>query len=736
MFPRRCALTAAHSRWSSRCSTGACASGSAVTVGDTTLASRSIGTGPAVVVCGGLGSGDRSPLGRRPLIVGRVTDADLRLDDPTVSCRHASIETSSGRWVVRDLSSHNGTLIDGQPIRDEPDEASVGLYPSNAIHVGAATVRLDLNPRDRSPSRPRRRHRRPVDVRSPSPTQRTTRQTGRSALPAEPARLAGHTAFSWAMFLAPLAVGLVLALVFNPLMGALALLSPVVMVASWFENRRREPTLPSVRTATRRSIEHSGRSSPTSIVAASRPASTCWPPTRIPPRSFAAHWTPVPGCGNGDPRAPTRSRFGWVSATLPWELPIEQPHGVAPHADLVDALAGHGTLVDAPVVVALGDIRVVGIAGPSAAVAAVVRSMVLQAAVLHGPADLAITSLEYDEVDASGWMVWLPHWTDTPRVRPGRHLIVVVGGDRPLAPGSPARRLLDDFGDDITVVVLGQHGDARCRRRARWWSEITDIHGRARLTATRGNATSRTRSGSTEYRARWQRRRLGRSPGYATPKWTTPATCQSSCRLVDLLGIDVPEGPRHLRSGIGGRPTIEPSPCSASASTLWSSSISSATDPMCSSAAPPAPARASCSAPWWRAWLRTARPRTSTFVLVDFKGGSAFDACADLPHTVGVVTDLDGRGRRARPAQPSGRGSAPRASPARRRREQTGRRTATSTSRTEHWTRSPASWSSSTSSPPWPASCPMSWPGWSMSPSEDGRWACTWCSRPNVPLAS
>ncbi len=30
------------------------------------------------------------------------------------------------------------------------------------------------------------------------------------------------------------------------------------------------------------------------------------------------------------------------------------------------------------------------------------------------------------------------------------------------------------------------------------------------------------------------------------------------------------------------------------------------------------------------------------FVLIDYKGGSTFDSCADLPHTVGVVTDLDG----------------------------------------------------------------------------------------------
>ena len=35
-------------------------------------------------------------------------------------------------------------------------------------------------------------------------------------------------------------------------------------------------------------------------------------------------------------------------------------------------------------------------------------------------------------------------------------------------------------------------------------------------------------------------------------------------------------------------------------------------------------------------------PDEITFVLVDYKGGSTFDACADLPHVVGLVSDLDG----------------------------------------------------------------------------------------------
>ncbi|WP_432535847.1 FtsK/SpoIIIE domain-containing protein [Kineococcus arenarius] len=35
------------------------------------------------------------------------------------------------------------------------------------------------------------------------------------------------------------------------------------------------------------------------------------------------------------------------------------------------------------------------------------------------------------------------------------------------------------------------------------------------------------------------------------------------------------------------------------------------------------------------------RPDAMTFVLVDYKGGAAFKDCVDLPHTVGMVTDLD-----------------------------------------------------------------------------------------------
>ena len=35
-------------------------------------------------------------------------------------------------------------------------------------------------------------------------------------------------------------------------------------------------------------------------------------------------------------------------------------------------------------------------------------------------------------------------------------------------------------------------------------------------------------------------------------------------------------------------------------------------------------------------------PDRCTFLLVDYKGGAAFAEAAGLPHTVGVLTDLDG----------------------------------------------------------------------------------------------
>lgn len=49
-------------------------------------------------------------------IVGRDSAADVRLDDPAVSRRHARILVAGSGTLIEDLGSKNGTLIEGRPV--------------------------------------------------------------------------------------------------------------------------------------------------------------------------------------------------------------------------------------------------------------------------------------------------------------------------------------------------------------------------------------------------------------------------------------------------------------------------------------------------------------------------------------------------------------------------------------------------------------------------------------------
>jgi hypothetical protein len=47
--------------------------------------------------------------GDRPLVIGRARSCDLVVDHETVSRRHAELARDGSRWLLRDLSSTNGT---------------------------------------------------------------------------------------------------------------------------------------------------------------------------------------------------------------------------------------------------------------------------------------------------------------------------------------------------------------------------------------------------------------------------------------------------------------------------------------------------------------------------------------------------------------------------------------------------------------------------------------------------
>ena len=48
--------------------------------------------------------------------VGRDPAADLCLDHPTISARHARLSFHHSQWWVEDLHSKNGTFLNGEPV--------------------------------------------------------------------------------------------------------------------------------------------------------------------------------------------------------------------------------------------------------------------------------------------------------------------------------------------------------------------------------------------------------------------------------------------------------------------------------------------------------------------------------------------------------------------------------------------------------------------------------------------
>jgi hypothetical protein len=72
--------------------------------------------------------------GDEDLLLGRHLSCDVVLDDLSVSRRHARLRFRDGHWVLQDLQSTNGTLLNRTHV------VRCQLHPGDEVHVG--TVRL------------------------------------------------------------------------------------------------------------------------------------------------------------------------------------------------------------------------------------------------------------------------------------------------------------------------------------------------------------------------------------------------------------------------------------------------------------------------------------------------------------------------------------------------------------------------------------------------------------------
>jgi len=91
----------------------------------------------SLVVVDGPNRGQSASLSEQPILIGRGTDAAIRLDDDYVSTRHARVATNGEQWFVEDLGSTNGTYLAHQRVT-APTPVTIG----SPIRVGKTVLEL------------------------------------------------------------------------------------------------------------------------------------------------------------------------------------------------------------------------------------------------------------------------------------------------------------------------------------------------------------------------------------------------------------------------------------------------------------------------------------------------------------------------------------------------------------------------------------------------------------------
>ena len=99
--------------------------------------------------------GKRLPLQPGENILGR-DEADIHIDSPTVSRRHARIRISEGEAVLEDLGSKNGTFVNGERVSTvarlkDGDEVQIGSVVSRFRMTSPKGATATWSGHDRAP---------------------------------------------------------------------------------------------------------------------------------------------------------------------------------------------------------------------------------------------------------------------------------------------------------------------------------------------------------------------------------------------------------------------------------------------------------------------------------------------------------------------------------------------------------------------------------------------------------
>jgi len=624
-----------------------------------TAAPRSL----ALLVAAGPAAGSSCTVPAAGVIVGR--DAPLPLGDGEVSERHLSLRVAdNGSVVVADLGSTNGTVIAGRPVDGErpvpPGEliwvGRTALIAATAPDADAALaldgeggVRYSRSPRLAEPPRARR-----IAIPDPPPE-------------------AERSPFPLLAVVAPALVGVLMAVLLKqPEYLAFVALSPIMAIGNALSERRRGrrghrkrvadyerrrgQALDDLATARQEELDYRRHLHPdpaTLLLIATAPSHRLWE------------------------RQPDHDDFLALrvgTGTVPWAP--GGPGRPAGHDDAADE-----ELRDAPVVLDLPGCGAVGLTGRARDTRALARGMLLSLAALHSPGDVSVTVLTGPEAAADwDWIRWLPHARQPESsdgvVRVGNdpdsiqlrvaELNAVLEARRPVtaqgrptpAPRSADVVVLDGsyrlrLGSDLGPLL--REGPAagiyflclddtparlppECRQGVVQLADdrggiVAQVHGPDGELAGVADAVSPP-VGEAAARAMAPIREAG---GYGVRGYAQDAL-PASLRFLDAAGLE-PVSPQLIRAGWaqGGRTTRALLGAGADGPFV----LDLAQGPHLLVAGTTGSGKSELLQTLVASLAAANRPDAMNFVLVDYKGGAAFRSCEPLPHTVGVLTDLD-----------------------------------------------------------------------------------------------